>query len=51
MIVGVNSIVKHVSQIKNGIMINTTANVKSIIDSRKIIVGILAYVFAGIVST
>ena len=41
--------IKHVIQIKNGIMINVNAIVKSIIRAKNIIVGILAYVFVIIV--
>ena len=43
-----NSIVKHVIQIKNEIIKHV--NVKIIISTKKIIVGILAYVFERIAS-
>ena len=44
MIVDRNSIVQHAIQIKHGIMININESVKSIIRTKKIIVGILAHV-------
>ena len=47
-IVKANSIVQHVIQIKNEIMKHVTVNVKIIISAKKIIVGILAYVFVRI---
>ena len=49
MILNENSIVQHVIQIKNGIMINVNVSVKSIMRVRKIVVGILAHVFARVV--
>ena len=49
MIVNANSIVEHVIQIKNGIIKQVNVNVKIIISMKKVIVGILAYVFAKIV--
>ena len=49
MIVNTNSIVQHVLQIKNGIMINAIGIVKSISHAEKIIVGILVHVFVRIV--
>ena len=48
MIVNANSIVQHVIEIKNG-MINLNANVKSIMLTKKITVGILAHIFVRIV--
>ena len=36
MIVNANSIVQHVIQIKNGIMINVNSSVKSVIPAKKI---------------
>ena len=42
-------IVQHVIQIKNEIMINASASVKSVAFAKKIIVGILAHVFMIIV--
>ena len=51
MIVDANSIVKHVTQIINGIKKYFNVSVKVIIDAQKIIVGILAHVFLKIVST
>ena len=45
MIVNANSIVQYVIQIKNGILKYVNVNVKIIVCSKKIIVGILAYVF------
>ena len=47
-IVKANSIMQHVIQIKNGIMKHGTVNVKIIISAKKIIVGILAYLFVRI---
>ena len=44
-IANVNSIVKHVIQIKNEIIKHVNVSVKSIISVRKIKVGILALVF------
>ena len=44
-----NSIVQHVIQIKNGIMINVNVSVKSNAHAKKIIVGILTYLFKRIV--
>ena len=44
-IANVNSIVKHVIQIKNEIITHVNVSVKSIISVRKIKVGILALVF------
>ena len=49
-IVNANSIVQHVIQIKNGIIRHVNVNVKIIISVKKIIAGILAYVFVRIVS-
>ena len=37
--------VQHDIQIKNGIMINVKASVKSIVRTKKILVGLLAHVF------
>ena len=51
MIVDVNSIVKHVTQIINGIKKGFNVSVKVIIGAKKIIVGILAHIFLKIVST
>ena len=51
MIVDVNSIVKHVTQIINGIKKGFNLSVKVIIGAKKIIVGILAHIFLKIVST
>ena len=51
MIVDANSIVKHVTQIINGIKKYFNVSVKVIIDAQKIIVGILAHVFLKTVST
>ena len=48
-IVNANSIAQHVVQIKNGIIINANANVKSISRAKKIIVGILPHVFVSTV--
>ena len=47
-IVNARSIVQHVIQIKNGIMINVNVNVKIIVRAKKIIVRILAHVFVRI---
>ena len=49
MTVNANSIVQHAIQIKNEIMINANASIKSIACAQKIIVGILAHVFARMV--
>ena len=51
MIVDVNSIVKHVTQIINGMKKGFNVSVKVIIGAKKIIVGILAHIFLKIVST
>ena len=51
MIVDVNSIVKHVTQIINGIKKGFNVSVKVIIGAQKIIVGIQAHIFLKIVST
>ena len=48
-IVNANSIVQHVIRMKNRI-IHVNVNVKIIVSAKKIIVGILAHVFVGIVS-
>ena len=45
-----NSIVQHIIQIKNGILINVNVSLKSVISAKKIIAGILAHVFVTIVS-
>ena len=50
MIVNANSIVKHVIQIKNGIIKHVNMNVKIIVSSKKVIDGIPAPVFVRIVS-
>ena len=50
MIVNVNSIVQQVIQIKNGIVINVNISVQVILGAKKIIFGILAYLFVRIVS-
>ena len=50
MIVKAYSIVQFGIQIKNGILINANARVKSIGLAKKIIVVILAYVFERIIS-
>ena len=47
-IVNANSIVQHLIQIKNGIIININASVKSIVRPKQIIVQILAHIFAKI---
>ena len=44
-IVSTNSIVQLVIQIKNGIMINSSASIKSIVRAKKIIVRFLAHVY------
>ena len=49
-IVNANSIVEHVIQIKKGIIKHVNVNVKIIVLLKKIIVVILAQVFARIVS-
>ena len=49
MILKANSIVQLTIQIKNGIMINVNAGVKSIVHAKKIMFGILAHVFVGII--
>ena len=51
MIASENSIVYHVIQIKNGIIKDFYANVKIIVNVKKINVGILARVFVRIAST
>ena len=48
MFLNANSIVQHDIQMKNGIMINVRASVKSIVRTKKILVGILAHVFMRI---
>ena len=48
-IVNANSIVQHVIQIKNEIMVNINVSVKSILCAKKILVRILAQVFVRIV--
>ena len=50
MIVNANSIVKHVIQIKNGIIKHVNMNVKIIVSSKKVIAGIPAPVFVRKVS-
>ena len=45
-----NSIVQHIIQITNGILINVNLSLKSVISAKKIIAGILAHVFVRIVS-
>ena len=47
-IVNANSIVLHVTQIKNGITKLVNVNVKTIISAKKIIAGIIAHVFVRI---
>ena len=49
-IVNAISIVQHVIQIKNRIMKHVNVNVKIIINTKKIVVGILAHVFVRIES-
>ena len=49
-IVNANSIVEHVTQIKNGMIIHVNLNVKIIVHAKNIIVGILAHVFVKIAS-
>ena len=49
-IVNKNSIVQYVIQIKNGITKHVNVNVKIIVRTENIIVGILAHVFVRIVS-
>ena len=44
-IVSTNSIVQLAIQIKNGIMINSSASIKSIVRAKKIIVRFLAHVY------
>ena len=48
-IVSTNWIVKHVVQIKNGILKHVNVNIKINVSAKKIIVGILAHVFVRIV--
>ena len=48
MIVNASSIVQHVIQSKNKILINVSVSVKSITRAKQIIVGILARVFVRI---
>ena len=48
MIVNANSIVQHPIQIKNEIIINVNASIKSIIHAKKITAGILAGAFVRI---
>ena len=50
MIPNANSIVQHGIQIKNGIIKNVNVNVKILLSTKKIIVGILANVFVIIES-
>ena len=50
LIVNGNSIVQHIIQITNGILINLNLSLKSVISAKKIIAGILAHVFVRIVS-
>ena len=45
MIVNANSIVQHAIQIKNEIMINANASIKSIVSAPKIVVGILKHMY------
>ena len=45
MIVKAISIVQHVIQIRNGVMINVSVSVKKIVCTKEIIFGILAHVF------
>ena len=49
-IVNGHSIVQHIIQITNGILINVNVSLKSVISAKKIIAGILAHVFVRIVS-
>ena len=49
MTVNANSIVQHVFKMKNGVIINVSASVTSIIRAKRIIVGILAHMFVRIV--
>ena len=50
MIANVNSILKHVIEIKNRIIRYINVNVKFIVAAKKLIVGILAHVFERIAS-
>ena len=50
MIVNANSIEQHVIQIKNGIIKHVNVNVKIIVHTKKIIVGIPAHIFVRIAS-
>ena len=49
MIANVNSILQHVIQIKNGIIIHASASVKSITRAKNMIIWMLAHVFVRIV--
>ena len=48
MIVNANSMIQHVIQIKNWIMIKVNANVKSIARAKKLIAGIAVHVLVRI---
>ena len=48
-IVNANLIAQHIIQTKNGMILYVNVTVKSIVCAKKIIVGILAYVFVIIV--
>ena len=48
MILYPNSIVQHVIGTKNETMINVNVSIKSILHGKKILVGMVAYVFARI---
>ena len=50
-IVNANSMVQHVIQMKNRIIINVNLSIKSIVHSKKIVLGILAHVFAKIIGS
>ena len=50
MVVNANSIVQHVTQIKNGMKKHVNVNANFIVSAKKIIVGILTHVFVEIVS-
>ena len=49
-LVNANSIVQHIIQIKNGIIKHANVNVKIIITTKRVIVGILALLFLRLVS-
>ena len=45
-----NSIVQHVTQVKNGIKKHVNVNLKTIVTAKKIMVGIVGHVFVRIAS-